>query len=100
MLLRSKLRRGSRRYFGAFSLFSIVGDLEGYSGNLSYTVRYCVRTQAQPDRATLPGGSDYNEVAMPKSKDLELRLQRTEEQLSLFQKISRFMVRDMSLTEV
>src|SRR5437762_595503 len=26
--------------------------------------------------------------------------QRTEEQLSLFQKISRFMVRDMSLTEV
>lgn len=42
----------------------------------------------------------YNVVAMPKSKDLELRLQRTEEQLSLFQKISRFMVRDMSLTEV
>src|SRR5438874_5499413 len=37
---------------------------------------------------------------MAKSKDLELRLQRTEEQLSLFQKISRFMVRDMSLTEV
>src|SRR5215475_578199 len=37
---------------------------------------------------------------MSKSKDLELRLQRTEEQLSLFQKISRFMVRDMSLTEV
>jgi two-component system, response regulator PdtaR len=37
---------------------------------------------------------------MAKSKDLELRLQRTEEQLSLFQKISRFMVRDMSLQEV
>lgn len=37
---------------------------------------------------------------MPKSRDLELRLQRTEEQLSLFQKISRFMVRDMSLSEV
>jgi uroporphyrinogen-III synthase len=37
---------------------------------------------------------------MAKSKDLELRLQRTEEQLSLFQKISRFMVRDMSLPEV
>src|SRR5215475_9656727 len=36
---------------------------------------------------------------MPK-KDLEARLQRTEEQLSLFQKISRFMVRDMSLPEV
>lgn len=37
---------------------------------------------------------------MPKSKDLELRLQRTEQQLRLFQKISRFMVREMSLQEV
>lgn len=37
---------------------------------------------------------------MPKTKDLELRLQRTEQQLRLFQKISRFMVRDMSLREV
>ena len=37
---------------------------------------------------------------MPKTKDLELRLQRTEEQLRLFQKVSRFMVRDMSLQEV
>ena len=37
---------------------------------------------------------------MPKSKDFELRLQRTEQQLALFQKISRFMVREMSLTEV
>jgi uroporphyrinogen-III synthase len=35
-----------------------------------------------------------------KSKDLEVRLQRTEEQLRLFQKISRFMVREMSLQEV
>ncbi len=33
-------------------------------------------------------------------KDIELRLQRTEEQLRLFQKVSRFMVRDMSLQEV
>jgi uroporphyrinogen-III synthase len=37
---------------------------------------------------------------VPKAKDLELRLQRTEEQLRLFQKISRFMVRDLSLHEV
>jgi signal transduction protein with GAF and PtsI domain len=35
-----------------------------------------------------------------KAKDLELRLERTEQQLRLFQKISRFMVRDMSLHEV
>jgi len=35
-----------------------------------------------------------------KARDLEARLQRTEEQLSLFQKISRFMVRDLSLQEV
>ncbi len=37
---------------------------------------------------------------MPKVKDLELRLQRMEQQLRLFQKISRFMVREMSLQEV
>jgi cell fate (sporulation/competence/biofilm development) regulator YlbF (YheA/YmcA/DUF963 family) len=37
---------------------------------------------------------------VPKSKELELRLQRTEQQLRLFQKISRFMVREMSLQEV
>jgi uroporphyrinogen-III synthase len=37
---------------------------------------------------------------VPKGKDLEWRLQRTEQQLRLFQKISRFMVREMSLQEV
>lgn len=37
---------------------------------------------------------------MPKTKEIELRLQRTEQQLRLFQKISRFMVRDMSLQEI
>lgn len=37
---------------------------------------------------------------MPKSKELELRLQKTEQQLRLFQKISRFMVRDVSLQDV
>src|SRR5215471_7231105 len=37
---------------------------------------------------------------MPKGKDLELRLQRTEQQLSVFQRVSRLMVRDLSLTEV
>ncbi len=37
---------------------------------------------------------------MPKAKELELRLQRTEQQLRVFQKISRFMVRDLSLQEV
>jgi len=48
--------------------------------------------------AGLPPGA-YNEV-VPKSKELELRFQRTEQQLRLFQKISRFMVRDMSLQDV
>jgi uroporphyrinogen-III synthase len=42
---------------------------------------------------------DYNE-AVPKAKELEARLQRIEQQLRLFQKVSRFMVRDMSLQEV
>ncbi|MBL8229001.1 MAG: GAF domain-containing protein [Bryobacterales bacterium] len=37
---------------------------------------------------------------MSKLKDLELRLERTEKQLRLFQKVSRFMVRDLSLPEV
>ena len=37
---------------------------------------------------------------MPKTKDLMTALRRTEEQLQLFQKISRFMVREMSLQEV
>jgi uroporphyrinogen-III synthase len=39
-------------------------------------------------------------MLVPKAKDLEARLQRTEDQLRLFQKISRFMVREMSLPEV
>ncbi len=37
---------------------------------------------------------------MSKSKDLQGALQRTEQQLQLFQKISRFMVREMSLQDV
>jgi signal transduction protein with GAF and PtsI domain len=37
---------------------------------------------------------------VPKAKELEARLQRTEEQLRLFQKVSRFMVRDLSLQDV
>jgi uroporphyrinogen-III synthase len=37
---------------------------------------------------------------VPKAKELETRLQRIEQQLRLFQKVSRFMVRDMSLQEV
>jgi signal transduction protein with GAF and PtsI domain len=37
---------------------------------------------------------------VPKAKELELRLERTEQQLRLFQKVSRFMVRDVSLQEV
>jgi len=35
-----------------------------------------------------------------KLKDLEARLERTEQQLRLFQKISRFMVRDQGLADV
>ncbi len=37
---------------------------------------------------------------MPKAKELEARLQRTEQQLRLFQQVSRFMVRELSLQEV
>ena len=44
-------------------------------------------------------GDNYNGI-VPKTRELEARLERTEEQLRLFQKISRFMVREMSLPEV
>jgi signal transduction protein with GAF and PtsI domain len=37
---------------------------------------------------------------VPKTKELEIRLQRIEQQLRLFQKISRLMVRDLSLQDV
>ena len=37
---------------------------------------------------------------MSKGKDLEARLQRTEQQLALFQRISRLMVKDLSLSEI
>lgn len=37
---------------------------------------------------------------MAKQKDLEERLERTEKQLRMFQKISRFMVREMPLQDV
>ena len=37
---------------------------------------------------------------MPKTRELEQRVQATEQQLRLFQKISRFMVRDLNLQEV
>ncbi len=37
---------------------------------------------------------------MPKLRDLELRLQKTEEQLRLFQKVSRLMVRELSFQDV
>lgn len=39
-------------------------------------------------------------VVSNRTKELEARLERTEQQLRLFQKISRFMVREMSLQEV
>jgi len=44
---------------------------------------------------TLP----YNKV-VPKTKELETRLIRTEQQLRVFQKVSRLMVRDLSLQDV
>ena len=37
---------------------------------------------------------------MPKARELEVRLERTDQQLRLFQKISRLMVRELSLSEV
>jgi uroporphyrinogen-III synthase len=41
----------------------------------------------------------WDNEKVPKAKELELRLDRTEQQLRLFQKISRFMVREASLQE-
>jgi signal transduction protein with GAF and PtsI domain len=53
-----------------------------------------------------PTGARYGSAAAPynvvvsKAKELELRLEGTEQQLRLFQKISRFMVRDLSLQDL
>lgn len=41
-----------------------------------------------------------SKVVVTKVKELEQRLERSEQQLRLFQKVSRFMVRDMSLQEI
>jgi signal transduction protein with GAF and PtsI domain len=46
-----------------------------------------------------PPCDGYNK-AVPKVKEIELRLQKTDQQLRLFQKISRFMVRDLNLQEI
>lgn len=59
--------------------------------------------QPVSQRGKAPAGvrrpQSYNEV-VPKAKELEIRLQRIEQQLRLFQKVSRFMVREMSLQDV
>jgi len=47
----------------------------------------------------MAGGLTYNK-GVPKTKEIEARLLRTEQQLRVFQKISRFMVRDLSLQDV
>jgi uroporphyrinogen-III synthase len=42
----------------------------------------------------------WDNEGVPKVKELQATLERTQQQLRLFQKISRFMVREMSLPEV
>jgi uroporphyrinogen-III synthase len=42
----------------------------------------------------------WDNGSVPKPRDLEFRLQRTEQQLALYQRISRFMVGELSLQEV
>ena len=51
-------------------------------------------------RGRISGSYAIIEVVSNRVKELELRLERSEQQLRLFQKISRFMVREMSLQEV
>src|SRR5215471_8123036 len=71
-------RRNRSRISGAYSSFTPPTG----AGHLMYVGNQTL---------SLP---DYNET-MAKAKDLEERLERTEQQLRLFQKVSRFMVRDM-----
>lgn len=63
------------------------------------TVRIA-RLRAPRRAASGPAAIWDNEIVPNKLKDLAERLDRTEQQLRLFQKISRFMVREMSLQEV
>lgn len=66
------------------------------NGSLLYSL--CIR-RCLPARTGPYTPARYNGI-VPKVKDIEARLQRTEQQLRLFQKISRYMVRDLSLAEV
>src|SRR5438309_1470769 len=63
-----------------------------------------LKKNQQPTIRTLPAVRFHPPTLimelMPKARELEVRLERTEQQLRLFQKISRFMVREMSLQEV
>lgn len=52
-----------------------------------------------PDHHVAGRGKWHNTV-VSRVKELEQRLERTEQQLRLFQQISRFMVRELSLVEV
>jgi signal transduction protein with GAF and PtsI domain len=69
----------------------------GHSASRESAIQRHTRDSTGRPVTGCPAG--YNEV-VPKAKDLELRLQRTEDQLRLFQKVSRFMVRDLSLQEI
>lgn len=58
--------------------------------------------ESAPRRSPDAGGFLPKDIikVVPKTKELELRLQRTEQQLRLFQRVSRLMVRELSLQEV
>ena len=57
------------------------------------------RGSAPMEGSSVGKSPDYNET-VPKAKNIEERLERIEQQLRLFQRVSRFMVREMSLHEV
>lgn len=46
-----------------------------------------------------PGGTNWHNDSVTRGKDLETRLERLEEQLGVYQRVSRLMVRELSLSD-
>ena len=88
----------TRVIFTLYARFSAIGILFSQKCPDRNPLKGLARLARTSDSGRRKRG--YNRGVVAKSKDLEGRLERTEQQLALFQKISRFMVREMSLQEV
>lgn len=75
-------------------LFSMV-ECRAIAAQMSLSIRLAFRAE----RFWRPADPIGDNTGVPRAKDVESRLERTEQQLGLYQRISRLMVREMSLAE-